>query len=420
MTGIRFNILQRRTNTNKTVEPAADDTDQSSLSPHGAGGLDSTSAALVTCIPCPALIVDADRKISAFNEPFCDAFAIQTGYFHIGEDFADFARRMSLSGNVGLLAIGDFLTSDKAPRDTEIVARNGAIFEARACRTADESTLITLSEPTPSDNSELARYSSNVIKNMPGAALSIVRRADGFLQCLNANNQCLELFGIGLREITGATLDFRTVIAETHRQKFETALEQCSERTEPFDMEFQIRNEATGLRWVRCLGTGSRGTNGAVVVYLRMIDVENRRRVDAERKRLQQLLDMVIDNIPMMVNVKTAKDRTLALVNRAFEDMSGLSRSDILEKKVPKPFSDWDDIQVSDDQVVKTRQPVTLPETTVTTPHKGERILKSRKYPMLGQSGEIGYILTITEDVTEHRNAENALRHSDQRLRDTI
>ena len=39
---------------------------------------------------------------------------------------------------------------------------------------------------------------------------------------------------------------------------------------------------------------------------------------------------------------------------------------------------------------------------------------------MTDPSGEVSYILSITEDVTESKNAENALRNSEHRLRDAI
>ena len=422
MAGIRFNIRQRRFKNKKKEDPATQNGTRGSLPARETTSVATPAAALVDCIPCPALIVDGGRKISALNDPLCDAFGIRAGFFHVGEDFADFARRTSLSGSPGLLAMGDLLNTDKPARDTEIVARNGTVYEARACQTADGHTLITLSEPSSAGNGDLGRDSHNIVKNLPGALLSIARRPDGFIQCLYANNISLELLGMGLREITGPDFDFRNVIGQPHLSEFEQSLERCMTKSEPFDMEFQVENAALGRRWVRCLATGSRGTDGTVLYYLRLLDIEDRRRVAEECQRLQVLLEMVLENIPFMVNVKDAHDRTLIAVNRAFEDMTGLSRNDILGQKDLRPFPKWDwkSRENRYGELMECGRPVEFPEEIIETPKKGQRIVKSKKYPMADQTGKIRYILSITEDVTDRKNAEDALRHSEQRLRDAI
>ena len=422
MTGIRFNIRQRRHKKNQKEKAGAPDTSRPFLSERENGGVVTPSTSLVACIPCPALVVGGDRKISALNDPLCEAFGIRSGFFHIGEDFADFARRMSLSGSPGLLALGDFLTDDKPPRDTEIVARNGIIYEARACQTADDKTLITLSEPSPGDTGDLIAHSHNMVKNMPGAVLSVSKRPDGFIQCLSANTMSLELLGLGLNEITETDFDFRKVITEKFLPEFERSLGRCSTISETIDMEFQVENSASGRRWVRGLASGSHGADGSGLIYLRLHDIENQRRVADERRQLQALLDMVVDNIPFMVNVKDAYDRTFILVNRAFEEMTGRSRNDILGQKDLRAFPkwDWESREACYDRLLESGKPVEIPESIAKTPNKGERLLKSNKYPLVDQAGKINYVLSISEDITERRNTENALRHSEQRFRDAI
>jgi PAS domain S-box-containing protein len=257
---------------------------------------------------------------------------------------------------------------------------------------------------------------------MPGAVISVARRPDGFIQCLYANNMSLQLLGMGLREITGPAFDFRKVIAEAQLPEFEQSLERCAATWEPFDMEFQAENAASGRRWVRCLATGSRGADGTVVFYLRLLDIEDRRRINEERERLKALLDMVVDNIPFMVYVKDARDATFVLANRAFEDMTGLCRSDVLgQKDLRSVFEwDWENRKAQFEQVLERGCPVDFPESMADTPKRGRRLLKCSKYPLSDETGKINYVLTITQDITERRNAENALLHSEQRLRDAI
>ena len=422
MTGIRFNVRQRRFRKGKKSERAAQELDHASL-PAGEPDCPVTpEAALVNCIPCPAMIVDAERRINALNDPLCDVFGLRANFIHVGEEFADFARRVSLSGSPGLLAVGDLLNHDKPSRISEIIARNGTIYEARSCQTADGKTLITFSDPAQRDDDTQSAYSHNIVKNMPGAVLSVVRRPTGFIQCLYANTESQELLGIALRELTGSNFDFREVISATHRDEFEQSLQQSGEKSQPFDMEFQIDNAATGPRWVRCLATATRGTDNSVIYYLRMLDIEDRRLVAEEHGRLQALLDMVVDNIPLMVNVKDMRDHSFVVVNRAFEEMTGLSRDEVIGRNDLRPFEewDWDDRKACYERLQNGERLLDFPETEVKTPSRGKRFLKSKKYPLVDHTGEIRYILSITEDVTERRTAENALRQSEQRLRDGI
>ena len=91
MAGIRFNIRQRRFKHKKKSKMATYEADRGSLPAREPDDSASRNGALVACIPCPALVVDGDRKIRALNDPLCDAFGVRAGFFHIGEDYADFA-----------------------------------------------------------------------------------------------------------------------------------------------------------------------------------------------------------------------------------------------------------------------------------------------------------------------------------------
>ncbi|MDA0653186.1 MAG: PAS-domain containing protein, partial [Proteobacteria bacterium] len=422
MTGIRFNIRQRRHKKNQKEETGAPDSGRTSMSVRGNGGIATPSTALVACIPCPALVVDGDRKISALNDPLCEAFGVRTGFFHIGEDFADFARRMSLSGSPGLLALGDLLNKDSIHRNTVIATRYGTVYDARACQVADGGMLITLAEASPRSDVNLDKIARNIVENLPGAVLSLVRQPDGRLQCGYASPLSPELFGRGMGELTSPRTDFRDLIADEHRSAFDDAIRCGTDTTASINIEIRIKNTARGLLLVRCFGAASPGEDGTVICDIRMCDVEDRQRVAEERRQLQDLLDLVIDNIPFMVNVKDAHDRTFVMVNRAFEETTGLFRKDILGQKDRRPLSESDrNIREARlDQLLESGCPLDFPELTIETPNKGQRIFKAKKYPLVDLAGKINYILSITEDVTERRNTENALRNSEQRLRDAI
>jgi PAS domain S-box-containing protein len=419
MAGFRFNVRRRNVKGNPpTTGPDAPPDSR----PHTENMPAATASTLVDCIPCPALIVTPDRHIDALNEPFCDAFGIKAAFFHIGEEFADFARRTSLTGSPGLIALGNLLPGDSLRSPTEIVAKNGNLLVARACLTDDGKTLITLASPAPGSEDTVGSLANNIVENMPGAVLCLTQTSEGVIRCLYASNQSATLFGRSLSEITGPDTDFRDFIAANHRATFDAMTGQTVSRSDTLDLEFQIVEPTLAQRWVRCIGNATPGIDGNAVFYVRLLDIEDRQRVADERQRLEKLLHLVVDNIPAIVSVRDATDDSYIIVNRAFEELTGHNREDVVGRSDIRLFQEIDNIER--DRRTRERigsgRLVELPEIRVKTPTRGYRFLKTRKCPLFDDAGKVRYVLAISDDITEHRKAEHALQESQQRFRDAI
>ena len=54
------------------------------------------------------------------------------------------------------------------------------------------------------------------------------------------------------------------------------------------------------------------------------------------------------------------------------------------------------------------------------TRNKGERILHTKKVPILNANGEPEYLLGISEDITDRKQAENELKRTLERLRKAV
>lgn len=152
-------------------------------------------------------------------------------------------------------------------------------------------------------------------------------------------------------------------------------------------------------------GTGS--GSGSVVVFR---DVTAERAVEAERRRLTAFFDSIIENIPNMVFVKDATNLRFELLNRAGEELLGMSRGDLIgksdadffPKEQARAFVDADR-DVLANGVVKD-----IPEEPIDT-KRGRVWLHTKKVPVFDAAGRPRYLLGISEDITERRRAHEEL-----------
>jgi PAS domain S-box-containing protein len=126
---------------------------------------------------------------------------------------------------------------------------------------------------------------------------------------------------------------------------------------------------------------------------------------------LDAFLDSIIENIPAMVFVKDADTLAFVRFNRAAEDLLGVTRAALMGKNdfdiFPADMARF--FQEKDREVLRNQRLVDIPEEPVQTP-RGMRWLHTKKIPILGPTGEARYLLGISEDITERKNADERRR----------
>ena len=142
-------------------------------------------------------------------------------------------------------------------------------------------------------------------------------------------------------------------------------------------------------------------------------DITERRQAELERDRARTFLDTVIENVPVTLVVKDARDHRFVLVNRAAEQLWGLPRAEIIGKNdhdlFPKEAADQ--IEAYDDMVLQSGDQLFVDEHPLHTPGNGTRLVTSKRLAILGPSGEPEYLLGVIEDITERRQAEERIAH---------
>lgn len=131
----------------------------------------------------------------------------------------------------------------------------------------------------------------------------------------------------------------------------------------------------------------------------------------AQLSEANHFLDSMIEHIPNPVYILDAAGFRYVRINRAAETLTGISRDEMLGKSPYQVFGKTDaDVLV--DQYRRVMENGTIhdiPEHRLTSRTKGERLIHTRKVPMLGEGLEVTHILGISEDVTEQKAQEREI-----------
>ena len=133
----------------------------------------------------------------------------------------------------------------------------------------------------------------------------------------------------------------------------------------------------------------------------------------AKLGRTQNFLDSIIENMPVSVAVKDARDRCFVLINRTAEAIFGIARGDLIGKSThDQPVQETvNDLFPLAGEALRSRELQTIDEHVVHTQHNGTRILTTRNLSIPDETGEQRYLLSLSEDITERKQAEARIQH---------
>jgi diguanylate cyclase (GGDEF)-like protein/PAS domain S-box-containing protein len=140
-------------------------------------------------------------------------------------------------------------------------------------------------------------------------------------------------------------------------------------------------------------------------------DITAQKMAENDLRRTKKFLDAVIENTPLPIVVKSAADGRFILINRASEELHGYRREETVGKTLhdifPKDHANL--VAAQDVECLQSGDKTIIREYPVTT-NKGDRLISTRKVVIAGDDGP-EYILTLIEDVTEKRLAEQRIAH---------
>ncbi|MCO5318449.1 MAG: ATP-binding protein [Microthrixaceae bacterium] len=133
-----------------------------------------------------------------------------------------------------------------------------------------------------------------------------------------------------------------------------------------------------------------------------------------ELERSRAFLRSILENIPDMVFVKDASELRFVRFNAAGERLLGYPREEMLGKNDFDLFppEEAEFFTRKDREVLEGGKLVDVPEEPIATRTHGERILHTKKIPILDDDGVPQFLLGISEDITDRVEADRALQEA--------
>ena len=241
---------------------------------------------------------------------------------------------------------------------------------------------------------------------------------------LSVNRSFCETWGIKPSEIVG-----KRVVSEELRPPEDTEIALESDRIvlesgKPFDFTPVQNVPGAGRRLIRVRKTPLRNEGGAIVGLVGAIeDMTERNRAEEELRANQRLLRTLIDALPLGVTVKDTQGR-FQLANKAVQRVFGIPMAKALgrtARDVPSRNAAITDVmEAADRQVIREGEMVEIPDLLTSREGEPARWDRVIKLPLRNEADAIVGVVSVSEDITARKRAEDELRANQRLLRTLI
>lgn len=220
-----------------------------------------------------------------------------------------------------------------------------------------------------------------------------------------------EIFGYKHEERIGKP--FEDMVPQENLRAVENVLEETKEQGFKRIWETKLRAKDKRVLDVEMTITYL-GANLGYTTIIR--NVTNQKLNEKALLENEKFLNSIIENIPNMLFVKDAKELRFVRFNKAGEDLLGYSKQEICGKSDFDffPKEEAEKIFKNEQNALKNNIFVDIPEEKINTREMGERILHTKKIPILDEQGKPKYLLGISEDITKQKRSELLLNALNQ------
>ncbi len=192
------------------------------------------------------------------------------------------------------------------------------------------------------------------------------------------------------------------------------------DRQEKFSMEYRIRHADGSYRWIQNNGSPRYNSAGEFIGYIgHCLDITEHKLNEQKIVDNEKLLTNIIENIPITLIIKDINTLNYTMVNKASEILFDEDRKNILGKNVYDLFhlSDADYLNTNDLNVIQSEVAFDSGEKEVYFKNGKRRVIHTIRVPIKDDMNQIRSLLVLSEDVTEKKKMQDALKESEELYR---
>ncbi len=238
---------------------------------------------------------------------------------------------------------------------------------------------------------------------IPGNIYTVVQSLDGRVWFEYMSAAIEEIHELSATDILHDASILLRCIHPEDGAAYEAAVTQSAKTLTLFKHEWRIITPSGKLKWLQGNSRPERRTNGDIAWYGIVMDVSERKQVEAALTAQQLCLRQVIDTIPSAIFVKDREGRYL-MANQAFADIYGIAIADIVGKQDtdfnPAGAQVADFLQIDQD-VMQTRQAVVISPKPIATSQGKLRWHQVNLCPLLDVDNQVQGIIGSAIDITD-------------------
>ncbi|HSF72285.1 MAG TPA: PAS domain S-box protein, partial [Microcoleus sp.] len=235
---------------------------------------------------------------------------------------------------------------------------------------------------------------------------------------LDVNNRMLEMYGVSQEQATKLSIKNDYSTDGNPLEKMEELWERVL-AGETGRVEWKARRPKDGSTFDAEIALSKINLNGNLSIIANVRDISDRKQAEAELQQAQHFMESVLKTIPVGVFCKEAQELRFVLWNPVAQQLLGFSAAEVMGKKdydfFPREQADF--FTAKDREALASGQILDIPEELIQTREGDTRIFHTKKTAILDREGKPQYLLAVTEDITDRKRGEIALRRSEARLR---
>lgn len=202
-----------------------------------------------------------------------------------------------------------------------------------------------------------------------------------------------------------------------YRPLLDAALKELIEENKPYNVVFKIKTADTGeIKDIHSIAVFDKEKK---TIFGVIQDVTDRMQTEGAFVLEQNLLNSLMDNIPDAIYFKDIESRFMR-INKAMSQLFKLDDPSLAIGKTDKDFFETEHSQQAyedEQEIIRTGNPIIGKIEKETWPDQPPTWVSSTKMPLYDKNGEIVGTFGISRNITEQKNAEDALRESEMKYR---